>query len=88
MPKPPNESGLAVSIRKPLNQLVSVSATAVLSIHSPIAATNATNTIMANDPKTGKKAATKPAKSAHTHKVPKYAQDDATTAPPKSPAKK
>jgi hypothetical protein len=45
---------------------------------------------MANDPKTGKKAATKPAKSAHTHKVPKYAQDDAAavSVAPKPPVKK
>ena len=78
-----------VLVRKPLNQLMSVLVTAVFNRYSPMAATNATNTTMANDPKTGKKAATKPAKSAHTHKVPKYAQDDATTAPvaPKSPAK-
>jgi hypothetical protein len=36
---------------------------------------------MANNPKTGKKAATKPAKTAGTHKVPKYAQGDVAAAP-------
>ena len=36
---------------------------------------------MANDPKTGKKAATKPAKVAGVHKVPKYAQSESDAAP-------
>ena len=43
---------------------------------------------MANDPKTGKKAATKPAKSAHTHKVPKYAQDEVAAPIAPKPAPK
>ena len=36
---------------------------------------------MANDPKTGKKAATKAAKVAGTHKVPRYAKNESDTAP-------
>ena len=36
---------------------------------------------MANNPKTGKKVATKPAKVAGTHKVPKYAQSESDAAP-------
>ncbi|GAB3742082.1 hypothetical protein [Spirosoma lituiforme] len=36
---------------------------------------------MANDPKTGKKAATKAAKVAGVHKVPKYAKNESDAAP-------
>lgn len=36
---------------------------------------------MANDPKTGKKVATKAAKVAGAHKVPKYAQNESDAAP-------
>jgi hypothetical protein len=36
---------------------------------------------MANDPKTGKKKATKPAKVGGAHKVPKYAQNESDAAP-------
>ena len=36
---------------------------------------------MANDPKSGKKAATKAAKVAGVHKVPKYAQNEPDAAP-------